>query len=548
MKKLYVFYLNRASTRYFNMQTNFRFGFKLAGIILFLVASIKPINAQQSKTQKLNVVDIGTRRELFVDDFMIDKLSGKAELRLHHPELQDVAIVHDEPWEGNTCGYHSVFADGNLFRMYYRGSQITLSTDKTAELEAHPFYYCYAESDDGIHWRKPDLGLFDFKGSKKNNIVLASGEIGGMQLNMGDNATMFKDENPNSSPDARYKAMVCSAKPHGLFAFKSADAIHWLPMSKEPVITQGAFDSQNIAFWDSNKGEYRAYWRYFKEVIDPKTLKKGGIRAVRTAVSKDFINWVEITDVTYKDNLLVQLYTNQVKSYYRAPHVFIGIPTRYIERGWSPSMRALPELEHRELRSSHNLRYGTALTDAMLMTSRDGIQFTRWDESFLPPGIERDGTWNYGQQYLAWGMIETKSDLKGAPNEISFYSTESSWTSNAPTSDLRRFTLRLDGFASVKAPMSGGELLTKPLRFQGKELSLNMATSAAGSIKIEIQDEQGNPLPGFTIDECLPVFGDTIERTVEWKNGSGVSSLIGKTIRLRFVLEDADLYSFQFQK
>jgi hypothetical protein len=184
----------------------------------------------------------------------------------------------------------------------------------------------------------------------------------------------------------------------------------------------------------------------------------------------------------------------------------------------------------------------------MLMTSRDGIQFTRWDESFLPPGIEREGTWNYGQQYVAWGMIETKSDLKGAPNELSFYSTESSWTSNAPTSDLRRFTLRLDGFASVQAPMSGGELLTKPLRFQGKQLSLNIATSAAGSLKVEIQDDRGNPLPGFTLDDCLPVFGDTVERTVTWKNGSVVSSLSGKTVRLRFVLEDAGLFSFQFQK
>jgi hypothetical protein len=547
MKNLSESNLPGTSIWYPTLRKIFRFTRFLAVFISFMTAFTNPLSAQKANTQTSKVTDIGTRREMFLDEFLVEKLSGKAEIRLHHPELRDVAIVHDEPWEGNTCGYHSVFADGNLFRMYYRGSQITLSTDKNAELEAHPFYICYAESNDGIHWRKPDLGIFDFKGSKNNNIVLASGEIEGIRLNLGDNASMFKDENPNTSPDARYKAMVCSAKPHGLFAFKSSDAIHWLPMSNEPVITQGAFDSQNIAFWDSDNGEYRAYWRYFKEVINQKTLKKRGIRAVRTAVSKDFINWSEITDVTYKDTLLIQLYTNQVKTYYRAPHMFIGIPTRYIERGWSPSMRALPQLEHRELRSSHNLRYGTALTDAMLMTSRDGIQFARWDESFLPPGIERDGTWNYGQQYVAWGMIETKSDLKGAPNELSFYSTESSWTSNAPTSDLRRFTLRLDGFTSVHSPMSGGELLTKSLRFKGKQLSLNFSTSAAGSVKVEIQDENGNPLPGFTLEDCFPIFGDTIERTVTWKNGSNVSALEGKTVRLKFVLEDADLYSYQFQ-
>ena len=531
----------------FNLKISFSLLSRLAGLVFLTTAICNPLAALSADS---SFVSIGTRRELFVDNFLIDKLSGKAELKLHNPEAKNIALVHNEKWEGNTSGYHSIFLDGNLFRMYYRGSQISLSADKNAELEAHPFYYCYAESNDGINWRKPNIGLFNFEGSKNNNIVLASGEIGGLQLNMGDNATMFKDENPDAAPDARYKAVVCadggiSGKPRGLFAFKSSDAIHWLPMSKEPVITQGAFDSQNVAFWDNNNGVYRAYWRYFDRGTS--TNPYVGVRSIRTATSKDFINWSQITDVIYADNLSIELYTNQIKNYYRAPHLLIGIPTRYIERGWSPSMQALPELEHRKLRSSHNLRYGTALTDAMLMTSRDGIQFSRWAESFLPPGIEREGTWNYCQHYLAWGMVETKSGLKGAANELSFYSTESSWTNNAPTSDLRRFTLRLDGFASVKAPMIGGELLTRPLHFEGKKLSLNMATSAAGSLRVEIADEKGNPLPGFTKDDCYPVFGDTIERIVIWKNGSDVSSLIGKTVRLRFILEDADLFSFQFQ-
>ncbi|MEO5997706.1 MAG: hypothetical protein ABIN89_13285 [Chitinophagaceae bacterium] len=518
---------------------------KLVVVFIIITATCNnPVYAQQSGNTPSKVIDIGSRRELFVDDYLVEKLSGKAGFCLHHPELRDVAIIHDKPWEGNTSGYHSIFKDGNLFRMYYRGSQITLTKEKF--IDAHPFYICYAESIDGLHWRKPNLGLFDFEGSKKNNIILASGKIGGLQLNMGDNASMFKDENPDASPDARYKAMVCSSKPKGLYVFKSSDAIHWLPMNKEPVITEGAFDSQNIAFYDSVKNEYRCYWRYFKEVANANTVNKIGIRAVRTAVSKDFLHWTEINDVAYNDSLPIELYTNQVKTYYRAPQIFIGLPTRYIERGWSPSMRALPDGEHRELRSSHNLRYGTALTDAMLMTSRDGIQFTRWSESFLRPGIERDGTWNYGQQYIGWGMIETKSNLKGAPYELSFYSTESSWTSNAPTSDLRRYTLRLDGFVSVQSPMSGGELLTKPLRFQGKKLSLNFATSVAGELKVEIQDENGKAFPGFSLDDCSPVFGDTIERAVTWKQDSDLNTLSGRIIRLRFVLQDADLYSFQF--
>ena len=208
-------------------------------------------------------------------------------------------------------------------------------------------------------------------------------------------------------------------------------------------------------------------------------------------------------------------------------------------------MKALPEREHREWRSGISERYGTALTEGLLMVSRDGVTFTRWNEAFLRPGIERKGTWNYGQQYIAWSVVETKSAFEGAPNELSLYAVENYWTDTS--CDLRRYTLRIDGFVSVNAPMSGGELITKPFIFKGEELILNFSSSAAGDISVEIQDINSNPLPGYSLSDCPPVFGDTIERIVKWKSGSNLSSLEDKAIRLRFVLKDADLYSFQFK-
>ena len=102
----------------------------------------------------------------------------------------------------------------------------------------------------------------------------------------------------------------------------------------------------------------------------------------------------------------------------------------------------------------------------------------RWAEAFLPPGIERVGAWNYGHQYIGWHLVATKSALEGAPDELSLYAGESYWTGQS--SALWRYTLRLDGFVSVNAPMSGGEIVTKSLRFQGRALALNFATSAAG--------------------------------------------------------------------
>ncbi|MFA7007072.1 MAG: hypothetical protein WC429_23735, partial [Verrucomicrobiia bacterium] len=261
--------------------------------------------------------------------------------------------------------------------------------------------------------------------------------------------------------------------------------------------------------------------------------------------SKDFLHWENLTDLAYGDAPSEQLYTNQIKPYHRAPHILLGFPTRYIDRGWSDSTRALPEREHRELRAAAaGQRLGTALSEGLIMASRDGVNFKRWNEAFLRPGIEREGTWAYGNQYIGWQVVETKSALEGAPDELSLYASESYWTDNS--SALRRYTLRMDGFVSVNAPMSGGELITKPLRFQGKHLSLNFATSAAGSVRVEIQDANGKALPGFALEDCPPLFGDTIERTVTWKNGSDVSALASKPVHLRFVMKDADVFAFRF--
>ncbi|MBI5775530.1 MAG: hypothetical protein HZA89_17555 [Verrucomicrobia bacterium] len=495
--------------------------------------------------EKPAVIALGSRRELFVDDFLIERLAGKAELRLHHPELKEIVLVHDAPWEGSGSGYHSIFKDGGLYRMYYKAWHLAVTKGKV-DTGTHPLFCCYAESDDGIRWRKPELGLHEFNGAKANNIVIASGKLGALNVDAGHPA-VFKDENPAAPPDACYKAFVRSSNPNGLLPFKSPDGIHWSPMSDAPVLTKlGAFDSQNLAFWDAARGEYRAYWRIFTAgVTTDKEWKPGGYRAIRTATSKDFLNWNPHADVKYVDSPAEALYTNQVKPYHRAPHLLLGFPTRYVERGWNDSMKALPELEHREWRAGANERYGTAITEALFMASRDGVKFKRWNEAFLRPGIEREGTWNYGQQYLAWHLVETKSALEGAPDELSLYASESYWTGTS--SALRRYTLRLDGFVSVRAPMGGGELVTKPFTFTGGKLTLNFATSAAGGIQVELQNAGGQPLPGFTLADCPPIFGDALERAVTWKGGGDVSALAGKTVRLRFAMKDADLYALRFR-
>lgn len=539
----------------------------LLAINLLLIES-RAANAQDKEQPPL-ALQIGSRRELFVDHRLIERLAGKAELRLQHPVPQEVVMEHGEPWEGSGCVYHSIFKDGDRFRMYYAAGQLTV-TAKGVNAGTHGQFCCYAESDDGIHWRKPKLGLHEFQGSKDNNIVMVRQQVGDATSEPGEPA-VFKDENPAAPPDARYKALLPAnrlPKDHrrGLLAFKSPDGLHWTPMSDKPVITAGAFDSQNLAFWDAQQGQYRAYWRYFTKGGDDneKVWDPQGHRAIRTATSRDFLNWQDHHDVRYVDSPSEQLYTNQVKPYHRAPHLLIGFPMRYVERGhrdgpdhearasagpeqirrWSASLRALPELENREWRAKASERYGRAMTEGLFMASRDGVTFQRWNEGFLRPGIERPGTWNYGHQCIAWHPIETKGTLAGAPNELSLFAVESYWTDRSDL--LRRYTLRLDGFVAVNAPMSGGELITKPLTFTGKSLSLNLATSAAGSVRVELQDVHGKPLPGFSLDDCEELFGDTLDRQVTWKMQTDVSKLKGQPVRVRFELRDADLYAFQF--
>ncbi len=509
----------------------------IASITLPAVNTIPP---QDEENKSHFIVKAGTDPQLFADNYIIEQLSGGAQLRLHHPEPREVAILHDEPWEGSNCHYHSIFRDGNIFRMYYRGMQIGNKDNPAAA--PHPPVFCYAESTDGINWTKPELGIYDFEGSRNNNIILAERDFGDFHFVPGDNAAMFKDSNPAVTPGEQYKALVHVPRLKGLVAFKSPDGINWTPLKQEPVITDGAFDSQNIAFWDKENDRYRAYWRYFTN--ESPENRYSGTRSIRTATSEDFIHWENTTNLTFPGSPEEQLYTNQIIPYFRAPKIFIGFPTRYIDRGWSESMRLLPESQHRILRSKVNQRYGTALTEGLFMMSRDGVAFTRWNEAFLRPGIEREGTWNYGQQFIAWGILETKSDLEGAPNEISLYATENGWTGNSNI--LRRYTLRIDGFVSVYAPLSGGELITKKMIFEGNELLLNLSSSAAGDITVEILDENGKPLDGYTRDDCPPVFGDSLEKKVYWTKGSDLSQLKGRPVQLKFYIRDADLYSFRF--
>lgn len=275
---------------------------------------------------------------------------------------------------------------------------------------------------------------------------------------------------------------------------------------------------------------------------------------MRTAVSNDMLTWRESRLLEYDpgrrgtsdtDGPAHQYYTNGIQAYRRAPHILVGLPMRYIDRGWTASTERLPQLARRRELSARMKRLGTAITDAMFMVSRDGVAFYVWPEAFIRPGIQRRGNWFYGDTGIARGIMQTRSSLhENAPDELSFYVRENARL-DMP-GQLRRYVSRLDGFASLNASLEGGTALTPPLLFDGNRLEINFSTSAGGTLRVEFQDEDGQPIPGFTLSDCTLQYGDQLQRIVSWTSGPDVGRLAGTSVKLRFELNDADLYAFQF--
>ncbi len=452
-------------------------------------------------------VAAGQRWELFVDDFLIEAVRD-ATLALHPPRRAEVVLVTDAPWEGPTSAYFTVLKDGDTIRLYYRGS--VGGSDHSIDQVT-----CVAESKDGIHFTRPTLGLIEVRGSKANNVVWKGVES--------HNFAPFLDRNPHARPDERYKALggvkqpgrnwQQGETPGGLYAFASADGIHWRKLRDEPVMTQGAFDSLNLAFWDPARNRYACYSRIFADRV----------RAVQSAASADFVTWGTGTPNRYASGVPAEhFYTSATLPCPDAEHLLLAFPMRFL-----PARHKVP---------AHKT---PGASDAVFMSSRDGVT---WDRTFLEawvrPGPD-ERNWTDRSNMPAWGIVES------APGEWSMYLSEHyRW----PDNRIRRLVLPRHRLASVRAGARGGEFTTRPLVAGGRELVLNYATSAAGSVQVEVQDENGRPLPGFALADMAPLFGDELDGIVRWKAGATLPTLNGKPVRLRFVLKDADVFALRFAK
>ena len=316
-----------------------------------------PVGIDPSKLpEPAPVRDIGSRRELFLDKFLIERLDN-ASLKLHEPAKAP------RPRSPLIGGYATVIKDGELFRAVYRSYNPTY---KGEQYDGNPGEMtCYAESRDGHEWTQPNLGIVEINGNRENNVILRASPFS-------TNFSPFLDDRPDVPADQRFKATAGlsdhavkhaqNTKPGeaagikgGLYTFASPDCIHWRQLSQEPAITmtEFSFDSQNVSFWSPVENQFVCNFRSWQN----------GLRSISRATSPDFMTWSK--PAALSPNLPGEhLYTSQTHPYFRAPHIYVALPTRFHPgRGES--------------------------TDILLMTARGDAPYDRtFREAFIRPGLD----------------------------------------------------------------------------------------------------------------------------------------------------------------
>ncbi len=479
-------------------------------------------------------IPIGSRRELFVDRNLIDRLD-KTRLKLHEPVSGGVAIRIDKHWEGPANFGRVVIEHAGRLVMYYRGWPMNDTDDQTG-------VGCVAESrDGGVIWSKPVLNHVVRPEWPDNNIIATdSGEP-----RFSFPAAPWVDTRPGIPADERIKmlqseplsgeahtAMRDPEGPKRLVFWCSADGVRFRKLDPQPDMVsdlRNCFDGGNTMFWSDVEQQYVFYYRWYDGEWGQ------GYRSMARTTSTDLMTWTSSEPMTYGDTPREQFYVNNTVPYFRAPHIYIALAARFME-----GRRAINDSQAAQcgVKRIGQHRYDMDCSDGVLLTSRAGstVYDRTFMETFIRPGPGA-GNWVSRTNYPLTGI------LPAGDGQIQMFATrcymQDQW-------HIERLLLRTDGFASVNAPWSGGEMRTKSITFTGNRLEINYRTGAPGFVQVELQDADGKPIRGYTLADCPEIIGDELARTVAWQTGADVGPLAGQPIRLRVVMKDADLYSLTF--
>ena len=494
----------------------------------------------------------GARTLLLVDDHDILYRSGTE--RVVHPFERhpgNPVVRDDTSWGNGDIAWNSVYRDPEtgLYQLWYQAYPGNKAQEKT-----HKSLVCYAESKDGIHFTMPELDLFSYNGLKPTNIVMiGSGGSSARYCN-----SVVVDPNEKDA-DRRYKMAYYDfgqggGKEYpGLHVAFSPDGIHWTKYTRKTPLQRVAYGDYNcpVPFQDEREDESRQDWRvplsmsdavdvfwdprlevfaiYGKSWIDGPSGGMNWKHAVARIESPDFIHWSKPQLVMLQDDRdppWVEFHTAPVFFYKDCYFSLIQILNR--------------------------AAIGGAL-DIELSVSRDGFDWKRpFREPFVLPRSK-------GNKFDS-GSIFTNSTPIILEKEIRFYYGGYSVGATGAYGDelisgIGFASIPLDRFAGVR-PLPESKLIgvEKPLENIGqvtlepidqKELrggvTLN-ADAAAGAIRVEVLDENGNRVRGFSYDESMPIRGDSLEHPVAWKSRK-LSDLVPGRYMLRIHLENVTVYA-----
>ena len=468
-------------------------------------------------------VDIGDRRQVVWDRSLLEVCEGVQFEMGQALRTGEADLVADKPWEAWMTGiYGTVIREGALFRMWY-----------SARVSIGEEYVAYAESDDGLHWRKPALGLVAFRGSKANNLITPPDF-------RPHGVSVWAD--PQAPAGERYKLLYAQYPAHGgkekafLTQAASPDGIHFTFTGHSILdARQGekgvAFDTHNVCFWDPSLKQYSLYTR----------ARPG--RSIGRAVSGDPMNFPLPQKIIEPEKVEdADYYSPGVFRYAEAEHAYVAlVPVFYHPMDKAKPAEGQPMITFQYAGKPMEVPPPDSI-DVHLFTSRDGI-------AWAPQGGHRpvmplgpDGAFDSRQIYPFVNYVAVGDEIW--IYYLGFPVTHDQVLPEKKQGTVSRAVFRRDGFMSATAGHEGATLVTRPLTFSGARLELNVDCSAGGRLDLDILGEDSRPLPGFSADR---VYYNSPRKVVTFRGHEDLFSLAGKIIRLRFKMRDCRLYAFQFR-
>ena len=501
---------------------------------------------------------VGDRTVTFLDNVAVDSVQDVTR-RWHKPErkLDEPVLKKDRPWEHVPYFTYSNYAvlrdpEDGLFKCWYEDFEFLPGRFRVSHV-GHHSRQLYAESEDGIHWRKPELDVVSVDG-QRTNIVLGSSEYGEVH-----SATVVVDPHPARRED-RFRTLFShmwedeAGDYNRIEAARSPDGIHWTIYDTPPTfgLSGSQLNDVSMLFYDEDAREFVQNTRHFLQwascinlrnphtesflgPMEPNRPLAYNQRRVWQTRSHDFLHWSEPVLVAAADEE-----DNLDESYYGMAQFKVG--TLHLA-----TVGILKAVDNE--------------MDVQLLTSRDGLRWKPSDnrQPFLAP--RGNGHWDAYMVALSSPPIEVGDELYfyhgGTSAHHDWWLCDGEDMELPPSDQLENVAfglglavLRKDGYAGLFANRyREGILVTQPLISLGTKLEINARCAPGGSVRVEVADRYDDVIAPCSRDACDPFTGDSVSHTVTWNGDPAVPA--GKTERLywrklRFFLKDAELFSCRF--